>query len=118
MKLNGLFILSVTVVIFFIYSQQKVQAEQELELSSKAKNEKKEIFYTCLKDKEMRWMRLTYLPSGKCKTVYSKKGNATEVVSAASYQKCEETIANVRKNLESGGYVCREKTLLGELEID
>ena len=118
MKLSGFLILFIAITSTFIYRTQ-IAAEQSRELASVSdKKQNKEIFYTCTKEKEMRWMRISYLSSGKCKTVYSKNGNATEVAQAASYDKCEETINNVKKNLESGGYVCKEKTLLSELTAD
>jgi hypothetical protein len=118
MKLSGFLILFIVIISTFIYRTQ-ISAEESTDLSSVSdKKQNKEIFYTCTKDKEMRWMRISYLSNGKCKTVYSKNGNATEVAQAATYDKCEETINNVKKNLESGGYVCKEKTLLGELTAE
>ena len=79
---------------------------------------KKEVFYKCTRDKELRWMRLYYHKDGKCKTVYSKGGDAKEVSTGANYETCEGVLNNIKKNLEDGAYVCEEKILMGALEIE
>lgn len=82
------------------------------------KMSKKELFYKCGKGNEVRWMRLYYLKNGKCKTVYSKEGDAKEVSTAYSYETCENVLNNIKKNLENGGYTCEEKILMGSLELE
>jgi hypothetical protein len=79
---------------------------------------KKELFYKCVRGKELRWMRLNYLKNGKCKTVYSKEGNAKEVSKEVDHETCETILKNIKKNLESGGYSCEEKILMGALDLD
>jgi hypothetical protein len=79
---------------------------------------KKEVFYKCTRGNELRWMRLYYQKNGKCKTVYSKGGDAKEVSTATGYKKCEDVLNNIKKNLEAGAYVCEEKVLMGALELE
>lgn len=83
-----------------------------------ASETKKEVFYKCTREKEMRWMRINFLKNGKCKTTYSKSGNATEVATAKSYKNCEDILNNVKINLEKGGFKCEEKVLLGAIDLD
>lgn len=79
---------------------------------------KKETFYKCTKGEEIRWIRLYKEANGKCKTVYSKNGNAEDVSEAKSYSWCEEVLNNVKKNLEKGGYSCEERALVGSLDLE
>lgn len=94
--------------------------EQAREISSTAEESKKpkEIFYKCMKSREMRWMRIYYQKNGKCKTVYSKTGNAQEVAQGYSYTSCEDILNGIKKNLESGGFSCEEKILMGALNLE
>ena len=66
----------------------------------------------------MRWMRLYYQKNGRCKTVYSKGGDAKDVSTGLSYEICENVLNNIKKNLEQGSYVCEEKVLVGALELE
>lgn len=84
----------------------------------KKTNIKKELFYKCVRGKEMRWMRLNYLKNGKCKTTYSREGDAKDVSQAEVYETCESVLNNIKKNLESGGYICEEKILMGTLNLE
>ena len=142
MKLNGFFVFIVMLISFTFFARADVlvcrldvdEADEGIsheEISSPSreiasepvdsnskKMSKKELFYKCGKGHEVRWMRLYYLKNGKCKTVYSKEGDAKEVSMAYSYATCENVLNNIKKNLENGGYTCEEKVLMGSLELD
>lgn len=93
--------------------------ENKISEDKKEKSKKpKEVFYKCTKGKEMRWMRISYLKNGKCKTTYSKVGNAQQVAQAQNYSSCEGILNGIRKNLEAGGFKCEEKTLMGALDLE
>lgn len=93
-------------------------APDQMERSLASAKTKKEVFYKCTRGKELRWMRLYYQKNGKCKTVYSKGGDAKEVSSSVGYEACENVLNNIKRNLEAGAYVCEEKILMGSLEIE
>lgn len=98
--------------------QEKAQVLEFDKVNEKeARQSKKELFYKCVKGRELRWMRLYYMKNRKCKTVYSKEGSAKEMSTAYSYDSCEAVVSNIRKNLETAGYNCEEKILLGSLEL-
>jgi hypothetical protein len=122
MKLSGFFISIIvfsSVYLLANYSTAEDHLSPEgVERSISSAKEKKEVFYKCTRGKELRWMRLYYQKNGKCKTVYSKGGDAKEVSAAVGYDKCEEVMNNIKKNLEAGAYVCEEKVLMGALELE
>ncbi len=95
----------------------KVKAESETAIKEN-KTEKKELFYMCTKQRETRWLRLYNQSDGRCKTVYSKTGNAEEVSTAYNYEACEAVLKNIKENLEKGDFKCEEKTLMGALDIE
>ena len=122
MKLSGFFI-SIVVFssVYFMANYSKAEelfAPGQIERSIASAKTKKEVFYKCTRGKELRWMRLFYQKNGKCKTVYSKGGDAREVSTAVGYETCENVLNNIKKNLEDGAYVCEEKVLMGSLELE
>lgn len=123
MKLSGFFISSVVFSsVYFIghssQAEEELFAPAQIERSIASAKTKKEVFYKCTRGKELRWMRLYYQKNGKCKTVYSKGGDAREVSTAVGYETCENVLNNIKKNLEDGSYVCEEKVLMGSLELE
>ncbi|MBC7753639.1 MAG: hypothetical protein H7Z71_05340 [Moraxellaceae bacterium] len=122
MKISGFFIsvlIFSSVYLMANYSTaEEPFAPDQMERSLASAKTKKEVFYKCTRGKELRWMRLYYQKNGKCKTVYSKGGDAKEVSSAVGYEACENVLNNIKKNLEAGAYVCEEKVLMGALEIE
>lgn len=82
------------------------------------KKEKRELFYKCTKEREVRWIRVYYQKDGRCRTVYSKTGNAQEVSTAYNYASCEAVLKNIKENLEKGDFKCEEKVLMGALELE
>lgn len=125
MKLSGFFIFLVVAGIYllakypqpdtYLFTEFAIEKSAERTIASKTK---KEVFYKCTRGKEMRWMRLYYQGNGKCKTVYSKGGDAKEVSTSTNYETCENVLNNIRKNLEEGAYSCEEKILMGALELE
>ena len=126
MKLSGFFILNVillTISLNFSVIAQSADVKSSMdntEISSEAKKSKikKELFYKCVLGNELRWMRLNYLKNGHCQTTYSREGKAKDVSKAESYELCENVLKNIKLNLEKGGYVCEEKILMGNLNLD
>ena len=123
MKLSGFFIsIIVFSSVYFMGHYSMAEAElfapHQIERSIASAKTKKEVFYKCTRGNELRWMRLYYQKNGKCKTVYSKGGDAREVSTAVGYETCENVLNNIKKNLEDGAYVCEEKVLMGALEIE
>lgn len=122
MKLSGFFISILVFSSVYLLANYSTAEEhfspENIERSIASAKEKKEVFYKCTRGKELRWMRLYYQKNGKCKTVYSKGGDAKEVSTAVGYDKCEEVMNNIKKNLEAGAYVCEEKVLMGALELE
>lgn len=91
--------------------------EKPLEMPAE-KKEKRELFYKCTKAREVRWIRVYYQKNGRCRTVYSKTGNAQEVSTAYNYASCEAVLKNIKENLEKGDFKCEEKILMGALELE
>lgn len=131
MKLSGFFILVCTCVYLMAnYTTAEdhfgpVDTEDMAEMVSSGGRSiasvgktKKEVFYKCTREKELRWIRLYYQKNGKCKTVYSKGGDAKEVSEASSYETCESVLNNIKKNLQDASYSCEEKILMGALELE
>lgn len=80
--------------------------------------DKNNMFVLCERQRDIRWMRVFSSSDGKCKTVYSKDGYSQVVSSATFYSSCEAVLVNVRKNVEGGGFKCREAVLSGYTEIE
>lgn len=104
-------------------SSEEPDKTQVLEVNEKIlkkepKQSRKELFYKCQKNREVRWIRLYYMKNGRCRTVYSKEGDAKEMSTAYSYESCESVVNNIKKNLENASYVCEEKVLMGSLELN
>jgi hypothetical protein len=126
MKLGGFFIFVVCASVYLLASHSAAEVlfssnqapDYTQQRSIASVKTKKEVFYKCTRDKELRWMRLYYQANGKCKTVYSKGGDAKEVSTSTNYETCEMVLNNIKKNLEDGSYVCEEKILMGSLEIE
>lgn len=80
--------------------------------------DKNNMFVLCERQRDIRWMRVFSSSDGKCKTVYSKDGYSQVVSSATFYSSCEAVLNNVKKNVEGGGFKCREAVLSGYTEIE
>ncbi len=80
--------------------------------------DKNNMFVLCERQRDVRWMRVFSSSDGKCKTVYSKDGYSQVVSSATFYSSCEAVLNNVKKNVEGGGFKCREAVLSGYTEIE
>lgn len=85
--------------------------------SAQAANGKSQ-FVICERKAEVRWIRIFSSADGKCKTVYSKEGYSQIVSSATYYSSCESVLQNIKKNVELGGYKCREEQLAQIIEIE
>jgi hypothetical protein len=79
--------------------------------------EKNKVFILCERQKDVRWIRVFSSNDGKCKTVYSKDGFSQVVSSATFFSSCESVLNNVRKNVEGGGFKCKEAALAQVIEI-
>lgn len=80
--------------------------------------DKNHIFLVCERQKDIRWLRVFSSGDGKCKTVYSKDGYTQVVSSATFYASCEAVMLNVKKNIEEGGFKCKEEKLASLIEIN
>lgn len=80
--------------------------------------DKNNSFVICDRQRDIRWMRVFSSSDGKCKTVYSKDGYSQVVSSATFYSSCEAVLKNVQKNVEGGGFKCREAVLSSYIEIE
>ncbi len=80
--------------------------------------DKNNMFVLCERQRDMRWIRVFSSSDGKCKTVYSKDGYSQVVSSATFYSSCEAVLLNVKKNVEGGGFKCREAVLANFVEIE
>lgn len=80
--------------------------------------DKNNMFVLCERQRDVRWMRVFSSSDGKCKTVYSKDGYSQVVSSATFYSSCEAVLLNVKKNVEGGGFKCREAVLANFVEIE
>lgn len=80
--------------------------------------DKNNMFVLCERQRDVRWMRVFSSSDGKCKTVYSKDGYSQVVSSATFYSSCEAVLLNVKKNVEGGGFKCREAVLTNFVEIE
>ena len=79
-----------------------------------------DIFYTCKKEKSIRWLRAYKLENGKCKALYSKEGYLQVISSATYFASCEGVLLSVKKNLEEGNFKCTliPKASVIELETE
>ena len=80
--------------------------------------EKNSLFFVCDRQKEVRWLRVFSTGDGKCRATYSKDGYVQVVSSATFYASCEAVLLNVKKNIEEGGFKCREGKLASVIEIN
>lgn len=78
----------------------------------------KNVFVLCEKQRDVRWIRITSANDGKCRTIYSKEGFAQVVSSATFFSSCEAVLNNVKKNVEGGGFKCKEAVLANVVEIE
>ena len=76
------------------------------------------MFVICERQTDVRYLRVFSSNDGKCKTVYSKDGFTQVVSSATFFSSCESVLVNVRKNVEGGGFKCREAQLANVIEIN
>jgi len=76
------------------------------------------VFLVCERHKEVRWLRIYTGSDGKCKSVYSKEGFSQVVSSATYFASCEAVLNNVKKNIEDGGFKCKEQKLGMVVEIE
>lgn len=78
-----------------------------------------EVFIVCSRDKDIRWIRTFKTDSGtRCKSMYSKEGFAQTVSSGQNYMSCKSVLENIKKNIEEGGFKCKESQLLSFIEIN
>ena len=78
-----------------------------------------EVFIVCQRDKNIRWIRTFKTDSGtRCKSMYSKEGFAQTVSSGQNYTSCKSVLENIQKNIEEGGFQCKESQLLSFVEIN
>lgn len=80
--------------------------------------DKNNLFVICERQRDVRWIRVFSSNDGKCKTVYSKDGYSQVVSSATFFSSCESVLNNVKKNVEGGGFKCREAVLANVIEIN
>jgi len=80
--------------------------------------EKNSLFLVCERHKEVRWLRVFTAADGKCKSVYSKEGYSQVVSSATYFSSCEAVMMNVKKNIEDGGFKCKEQKLGSVVDIE
>ncbi|AZZ35891.1 hypothetical protein CIK05_03470 [Bdellovibrio sp. qaytius] len=80
--------------------------------------DKNNMFVLCERQRDIRWMRVYSSNDGKCKTIYSKEGYSQVVSSATFYTQCEAVLNNIKKNVEGGGFKCREAVLANSIEIE
>lgn len=80
--------------------------------------DKNNLFVICDRQRDVRWIRVFSSNDGKCKTVYSKDGYSQVVSSATFFSSCESVLNNVKKNVEGGGFKCREAILDHVIEIN
>lgn len=80
--------------------------------------DKNNMFVVCERQGDVRWLRVFSSNDGKCKTVYSKDGFSQVVSSATFFSSCESVLVNVRKNVEGGGFKCRDAELANVIEIN
>lgn len=66
-----------------------------------------ESLILCKNKKDVRTLRIEEA-NGKCRAIYTKQGVDEYIGSGQYANSCVEIIASVRKNLESGNWVCRE----------
>lgn len=76
------------------------------------------MFVVCERQSDVRYLRVFSSNDGKCKTVYAKDGFTQVVGSATFFSSCESVLVNVRKNIEGGGFKCREAQLVNFIEIN
>ncbi|MFN3697098.1 MAG: hypothetical protein ACK4VO_06605 [Pseudobdellovibrio sp.] len=89
-----------------------------LATSANSTEKSNNIFLVCERHKEVRWLRIFTGTDGKCKSVYSKEGFSQIVSSATYFSSCEAVLNNVKKNIEDGGFKCREQKLGMVVEVD
>lgn len=80
--------------------------------------DKNNMFVFCERQRDVRWIRVFSSSDGKCKTVYSKEGYSQVVSSATFYSQCEAVLNNIKKNVEGGGFKCKEAELANIIEIE
>lgn len=80
--------------------------------------DKSNMFVVCERQGDVRWIRVYSSNDGKCKTVYSKDGFSQVVSSATFFSSCESVLVNVKKNVEGGGFKCRDAELAQVIEIN
>ena len=104
---NGVLIL--TMMLFFSVTAQAQDAAVDSQAASNS-----DIFYTCKKEKAIRWLRAYKLENGKCKALYSKDGYLQVISSATYFASCEGVLLSVKKNLEEGNFKC---TLIAKASV-
>lgn len=80
--------------------------------------DKNNMFVVCERQGDIRWIRVYSSNDGKCKTVYSKDGFSQVVSSATFFSSCESVLVNVKKNVEGGGFKCRDAELANVIEVN
>jgi hypothetical protein len=94
------------------------QNEQKSESIESREQLSKHTFFLCSRHKEIRWLRIFSSTDGKCKTAYSKEGFMQIISSASYYASCEAVLLNVKKNIEDGGFKCRNEKLAAVIDVE
>lgn len=100
-----------------VKSEPKITTEAEVKTEGEVKV-KSDLFFICKKEREMRWLRAFKTDNIHCKTYYAKEGYVQTVSSASNFATCESMLNAVKKNLEDGGFLCKEKILSSMVELN
>lgn len=73
-------------------------------------------YYLCRFDKEVRSLKIKHLKSGGCEAVYTKLGIDKSMGQSKTVESCRSVIMNIKKNIEVGGWKCKELTNIQESE--
>lgn len=123
MKPSGIFIFLSFIflsspAVFGVEDVQQSAALTSGESSSSRSSSKEDLFFVCNRAKDTRWLRAFKLDNGRCKTYYSKEGYVQVVSSASFFASCEAVLNTVKKNIEEGGFKCKEQQLASMVELE
>lgn len=72
-----------------------------------AEDAKKSSYVLCKNKEIVRTIRI-HNKNGSCRTTYTKEGLDTEVGKSKTNDVCENVLNNIRKNLESANWKCKD----------